>query len=195
MTKSALSKQKLSEETEKESFLRQQVFAVICTSCEPSMVVDSRTMVCEQFPSPVNAANPRQIGHCHRHESMELSFVSREEVISHLNGFAYPYGIVAKLFRHGGQAVQKEINKKNFGCRICLRRKQTKDTTVAVPESEASANPSGAEDHTDSSPLVSTLDCPLSQRPKEMPPLFNFNGMRSHLKAKWATCFVSVKKN
>jgi hypothetical protein len=115
---------------------------------------------------------------------MELSFVSLEEVTLHLNGFSYPYGIVAKFFRQGGQAVQREIDTKKFGCRICLRRKQAKDTAVAAPESEGSSRTVGGETHSDMGALVNILHCPLSQRPKEMPPLFSFNGLRSHLKAK-----------
>jgi len=112
---------------------------------------------------------------------MEISFVSEKEATSHLNGFAYPYRIATKLLQHGGKAVQKEIDKKNFGCRICLRRKQTKEITNV---SEDVANLTGGEDDADVNPFLSLLHCDLSERPAEMPSLFSFNGMRSHLKAK-----------
>src|SRR5258705_8484997 len=109
---------------------------------------------------------------------MEISFVSEKELTSHLNGFAYPYGLAAKFLQHGGKAVQKEIDKKNFGCRICLKRKQTEEIVDVSKEPtnpiEGDANP----------PVPDLLHCTLSERPEEMPPLFSFNGMRSHLKAK-----------
>jgi len=108
---------------------------------------------------------------------MEISFVSEKEVTSHLNGFAYPYGLAAKFLRHCGKAVQKEIDKKNFGCRICLKRKQTEEI---VNVSKELANSTEG----DVNPFLNLLHCTLSERPEEMPPLFSFNGMRSHLKAK-----------
>jgi hypothetical protein len=114
-----------------------------------------------------------QVGHCHRHDSMQISFLPRAEGMSYLNGFPLSCETVTKFFRQGGKAIQEEINMKKFGCRICLRKKQVNDTS-AVPGS--SANPAGDKDRD------VAQNCSQPKNPK--PPLFNFNGLRSHLKAK-----------
>jgi hypothetical protein len=106
---------------------------------------------------------------------MQLSFLPRDERMSYLNGFplSNSYGTVTKFFRQGGKAIQKEIDMRDFGCRICLRKKQINDTS-AIPGS--SANPAGNKDRD------VAQNCSQPKNPK--PPLFNFNGLRSHLKAK-----------
>lgn len=112
---------------------------------------------------------------------MEFTFLGLPETIQYLNGFKYPYGMVAKLFRQG-----KEIqDEKKFGCRFCLRRKQVNGTPANVPG--GSANITGNEDFTAEGfqrtmPLES---CVPLEKPKEIPTLFSFNGMRSHVKAKY----------
>ena len=114
---------------------------------------------------------------------MEFTFLGLPETIQYLNGFRYPYGMVAKLFRQG----KKIRDEKKFGCRICWRGKQVDNTPADVPG--GSANITGNEGCIEGTQRTMPLEsCIPLERPKEMPTLFSFNGMRSHLKAKYVLC-------
>ncbi|KAF8814728.1 hypothetical protein BYT27DRAFT_7205692 [Phlegmacium glaucopus] len=152
--------------------------AVLCTSCDPHMMLDSRSVV----------------GHCHRHDSMELSLaLSVNTVTSYLGGYPFTFGLAEKLMGSEGLTLlgKKAIESKNYGCRHCLRAKQVELAAAAAAEDECSGE---AGDR--NLELLEAVQVKLSttvsrmhdrgiEGPRNRPPaLFNFNGMRSHLKAK-----------
>jgi len=156
--------------------------AVLCTSCDPPMVLDSRSVV----------------DHCHRHDAMELSLTfSVDTIASYLGGYPFTFGVTEKLLGSARSFKgKKAIGRKNYGCRHCLRAKQVEPVAV-VPgvAAENEGNDGGGEEAGENeapeaievrlSTIVWTMHDRGIQGPKERPPpLFNFNGMRSHLKAK-----------
>ncbi|KAF9533430.1 hypothetical protein CPB83DRAFT_845249 [Crepidotus variabilis] len=167
-------------------------FAAVCTSCEPPMVVDSRSIV----------------GHSHRHDDMQLLFKLRvKQVEEYLGGLPYEHGLVEKfVYSNNTQAAstRREIAKKNYGCRHCLRIKQVEAAvsatnaaamiagestdTTAEPQAVSPAEPQAASEGTGQiqlSTVVHRLHEVQISGPREKPPaLFIFNGLRSHLKAK-----------
>ncbi|KDR80128.1 hypothetical protein GALMADRAFT_136670 [Galerina marginata CBS 339.88] len=180
------------------NYLLQVGHAAVCTSCEPCMVLDTRSLV----------------GHSHRHDDMQVSFPSMENILSYMGGFPYHHGLVQKLLGPGSlsNAGKKEIDRKNYGCRHCLREKQvqgaaaatiaaasssatenvggdtgathTQDTTVQQPSSSSKGQSASAE-HIELSIVVYRMHDVAIEGPLERPPpLFNFNGIRSHLKSK-----------
>lgn len=129
---------------------------------------------------------------------MELSLTSSVDTItSYLGGYPFTLGLTEKLMGPEGLSMKgkKAIGSKNYGCRHCLRAKQVEAATVA-PEVAARNEGGGGEEAGERNELpkavqvqLSTVACRMHDRgiqgPKERPPpLFNFNGMRSHLKAK-----------
>ncbi|KAF8183134.1 hypothetical protein BJ912DRAFT_928233 [Pholiota molesta] len=127
--------------------------AVKCTSCDPPIILDTRTIV----------------GHSHRHDNIQLTLPMLDDVCSYLGGYPYEHGVVAKFLGPTGISpdAKAEIEAKNFG--------YTGVTMVA----EAS-NP------IELASVVHRLHDTGIQGPLTKPPtpLFSFNGMRSHLKAK-----------
>jgi hypothetical protein len=122
---------------------------------------------------------------------MELSLTSPvDTIISYLGGYPFTLGLTEKLMGPEGLSMKgkKAIGSKNYGCRHCLRAKQV--------EPAAGNEGGGGEEAGERNELpkavqvqLSTIVCRMHDRgiqgPKERPPpLFNFNGMKSHLKAK-----------
>ncbi|CAA7269347.1 unnamed protein product [Cyclocybe aegerita] len=154
--------------------------AALCTSCDPPMVVDTRNI----------------IGHSHRHEEMQVDFTSDVEKISSLlGGYPYTFGLAKKLLGSDAvhaSAIKKEIDAKNFGCRHCLRTKQVTDAVATNPTTDAQANVASQVLTTTGAPggiELSTVahyshDLGIEGPKERPPPLFNLNGLRSHLKAK-----------
>ncbi|KAJ3515557.1 hypothetical protein NLJ89_g1681 [Agrocybe chaxingu] len=155
-------------------------FAALCTSCDPPMVVDTRNI----------------IGHSHRHEEMQVDFTSDvERISSFLGGYPYTFGLAKRLLNSDAvhaPTVKKQIDAKNFGCRHCLRTKQVTDAVVANPTIDAQVNVANQVSTTTGTPVgieLSTLahyshDLGIEGPKERPPPLFIFNGLRSHLKAK-----------
>ncbi|KAF8884933.1 hypothetical protein CPB84DRAFT_1964901 [Gymnopilus junonius] len=170
--------------------------AVVCMSCEPCMVLDSRSL----------------IGHSHRHDNMKVSFAS-EDILTCCGVFPYHHGLVQKLLGPLSYtaAGKKEIDKNNYGCRHCLRQKQSTEAAAAAAASSSPALGNGDSDSNQAAEQTSAQNPPLPLVPRggnkpelielsaiihhmhdlgiegpleKPPPLFNFNGMRSHLKAK-----------
>ncbi|KAH9478544.1 putative mannosyl-oligosaccharide alpha-1,2-mannosidase 1B [Psilocybe cubensis] len=193
--KKAVSALGFAEDRDGGNYLLQVGFALVCTSCDPSMVLDSRSI----------------IGHSHRHEDMQCSFTTPlDDIVGYMGGFPYEYGLVKKLLvpTTPPPIIKQEIDKKNYGCRHCLRDKQVKAAALAAAAStndDATANgaapgiPAAAIHPTSASANLAAMRGPQIQlsalvyRPHDLgvegphdkpPPLTNFNGMRSHLKSK-----------
>ncbi|KAF9051539.1 hypothetical protein BJ165DRAFT_1449516 [Panaeolus papilionaceus] len=89
-------------------------YAVICKSCDPPMVLDCRNM----------------IAHAHRHDSMEIEAnPGVHELNLFLGGFRYKYAWAGALLGPSSHSktVQADIQKKIYGCRHCMRKKQVQD--------------------------------------------------------------------
>jgi hypothetical protein len=123
---------------------------------------------------------------------MQLSLTDpHDKIASYLGEFPYEHGLVEKLLQRGGRSVQTEIAKKNFGCRHCLRLKQNQlATSMDLGSAPGEASNLVIQDSQSNrraervlSAMVSRVQV-LFEGPREKPPLFNFNGLRSHLKAK-----------
>lgn len=176
--------------------------AVVCTSCNPAMVVDTRNIVSNialsVFFSGINI--PVKIGHSHRHDDMQVKFETLQTVENYLGPHPYEYGVCKALLGPSSStpAAKAEIDRKNYGCRHCWREEQEKQAALAAAAASTDGAP-GA--HTvnaqetamdvdgnaqiDLGSVVSRLQEVGIAGPKERPPsLFSFNGMRSHLKAK-----------
>lgn len=140
----------------------------------------------------------QKVGHCHRHDAMELSFTfSVDTIVSYLGGYPFTFGLTEKLLGSARSSkVKKATGRKNYGCRHCLRAKQV-EPVAAVPgvAAENEGNDGGGEEAGKNeapqvtevrlSTVVRRMHDEGIQGPKERPPpLFNFNGMRSHMKAK-----------
>lgn len=144
---------------------------------------------------------------------MKVSF-ALEDAMSYCGGFPYRYGLVQKLLGPLSFSVagKREIDRKNYGCRHCHRQKQVTEAVAAAAPS-TSAHTSGdpasnrATEWTGAqNPLATPLpevqrkantelvelsaivyqmhDLGVEGPLEKPPPLFSFNGMRSHLKAK-----------
>jgi hypothetical protein len=131
---------------------------------------------------------------------MALSFESVEKLTSFLGGYPYEYGLVQKLLgpTSASADAKKEIERKNFGCRHCLRQKMEMEAAAAVatpstnqpsdvqpqdptpPMPKAHAKPTMIELKSLVYHMHDTTEGPL----EKPPPLYIFNGMRSHLKGK-----------
>jgi len=147
--------------------------AVLCTSCDPPMILDTRGMV----------------GHSHRHDAMELSLtLSVDKVASYLGGYPFSFGLTEKLMgpEHLTFLGKKAIESKNYGCRHCLRAKQVELATATENEGgDEEGGASNPESVVRLSKIAIAMHSQGIQGPREKPPpLFNFNGMISHLKAK-----------
>ncbi|KAF9568625.1 hypothetical protein CPC08DRAFT_702225 [Agrocybe pediades] len=166
------------EDREGANCLKGLGLAVICKSCDKDMVLDARSIA----------------GHSRRHEDMEISRPSLETVTEYLGGYPYQYGLAKSLSGFGGfsEGGKMEINRTNFGCRHCLRAKQ--ETEAAVASLQAGDAPASSANSAASAAVIvelstvarrmhdlgieGPLERPLTER------LFNFNGLRSHLKEK-----------
>ena len=133
---------------------------------------------------------------------MSLSFESIEKLTSFLGGYPYEYGLVQKLLGPTSTSVdaKQEIERKNFGCRHCLREKMEMEAVAAAAVAAASTNqPSDVQPQGPTSPTTKASARPTmielkalvyhmhdtTEGPLEKPPpLYSFNGMRSHLKGK-----------
>ena len=133
---------------------------------------------------------------------MELSLTfSVDTITSYLGGYPFTFGLTERLLGPEGLSIKgkKAIGSKNYGCRHCLRVKQVGPAAVApdvAAENEGDGSDAVSEEAGEGNePLnavqiqLSTIVCRMHDRgiqgPKERPPpLFNFNGMVSHLKAK-----------
>jgi hypothetical protein len=122
---------------------------------------------------------------------MQVSLTDPHDKIAfYLGEFPYEHGLVEKLLQRGGLLIQTEIDRKNFGCRHCLRLKQNQLATF-LDLSGAPGEVSMIQDSQSNrraerclSAMVRRAEV-LFEGPREKPPpLFNFNGLRSHLKAK-----------
>jgi len=124
---------------------------------------------------------------------MELTLtLSDDTITSYLGGYPFTFGLTEKLMGSEGLTMKgkKAIESKNYGCRHCLRVKQV-ELAAAASEKESSeeAGERIPEPLEAVQVKLSTMACRMHdlgiEGPKERPPpLFNFNGMRSHLKAK-----------
>lgn len=143
---------------------------------------------------------------------MQCSFTTPlDEIVGYMGGFPYEYGLVQKLLvlPTPSPAIKQEIDRKNYGCRHCLREKQVKEAALAAAAStneeastigtaQATAPATISATPSASAKLAAVNDpqiqlSALVYRPHELgvegphdkpPSLSNFNGMRSHLKAK-----------
>jgi hypothetical protein len=133
---------------------------------------------------------------------MALSFESVEKLASFLGGYPYEYGLVQKLLGPTSSSVdaKKEIERKNFGCRHCLRQKMEMEAAAAAAVATPSTNqPSDVQPQDPTPPMPKAHAKPTMIELKSLvyhmhdttegplekpPPLYIFNGMRSHLKGK-----------
>jgi len=182
--KSCLELSGYAEDRDGGNYLLKVGCGVVCNSCDLPMVIDSRNI----------------IGHCHRHNEMQVSFEPMEQLSSYLGGYRYEYGLVQKLMGPTSNSAntKKEIEWKNFGCRHCLRKKmEVEAATAAIASTNQNsefqgqtgpANPKQKDATKLTMVELSTLAYHMhdtTEGPLEKPPpLYNFNGMRSHLKAK-----------
>lgn len=95
-----------------------------------------------------------------------------------------------KLLKKGGRLVQTEIDKKNFGCRHCWRSKQNKISAstnldgASVETSPPVVHGSRAAEGIILQAMASRMQVDREGPREKPPPLFHFNGLRSHMKAK-----------
>lgn len=142
-----------------------------------------------------------KVGHSHRHDNIQLSLPMLDDVCSYLGGYPYEHGVVAKLLGPTGilPEAKAEIEAKNFGCRHCLRKAQL-DEAASADNNGTSDDASSAQ--TTGVTMVAETSNPIElasvvhrlhdtgiQGPLTKPPtpLFSFNGIRSHLKAKYVS--------
>jgi hypothetical protein len=144
--------------------------------------------------------NAVKIGHSHQHDDMQVKFETLQTVEKYLGPYPYEYGVCKTLLgpSHATPATKAEIDRKNYGCRHCLREEQEKQVALAAATAAIELNPGanvvdaqgaaiGVDGNAqiDLGSVVSRLQEVGIAGPKEQPPpLFSFNGMRSHLKAK-----------
>lgn len=103
---------------------------------------------------------------------MQLSLLSTEEADSLATHPLEP-GTCLKLLAKGTEAEDLR-GSKNYGCRRCIR----KSISLPAQPTDVDTNPESAES---AEPSISEgLKATTLGKPK----LFNFNGLRSHLKAK-----------
>lgn len=176
--------------------------AVVCTSCNPAMVIDTRNIV-RRFELTIICSMNNisvKIGHSHRHDDMQVNFETLQTVENYLGPHPYEYGVCKTLLgpSNATPTTKAEIDRKNYGCRHCLREEQEKQAALAAAAAPTDAAPDAhaADGHgalmdvdgnakIDLGSVVSRLQEVGIAGPKEQPPpLFSFNGMRSHLKAK-----------
>lgn len=134
---------------------------------------------------------------------MQLSLkFSIKDIITMMGGYPYEHGLVQKLlgslsFTNAGKAP---FDSKNYGCRHCLRAKQIEDPAGAAAAVAAAVENNEAIRDIDILSLVPevlrmNLSAWIGRLPGGFggliqgpalapPPLFNFNGLRSHLKGK-----------
>lgn len=135
---------------------------------------------------------------------MQCSFTTpHDDIVGYMGGFPYEYGLVQKLIGLSTPEpdIKQEIDRRNYGCRHCLREKQIADAAAAASANEGDNAAQAAPATTSAPPPAgsSAVKGPqielssLVHRPHDLgiegpqnrpPPLFIFNGMRSHLKAK-----------
>ncbi|KAF8960360.1 hypothetical protein BDZ97DRAFT_1834304 [Flammula alnicola] len=195
--KKCLSALEYAEDRDGGHYMLKSGIATVCTSCDPPMVMDTRNI----------------IGHSHRHDVMEVSFASLDKISSHLGGYPYEYGVAQKLLGTATLTVKgrAEIDKKNYGCRHCLRTRQVTEAAAAAAADDGKADDnlpidgSAAAEGSSTVPEVSSMgevvknirirvelstvvhrmhDVGIEGPMERPPPLFSFNGMRSHLKSK-----------
>lgn len=108
---------------------------------------------------------------------MRLSFKhSVAEMAGFLAGFPYESGLVERLLFGSGESIKKEIAAKNFGCRHCLAKsRKPLDIECTLWDWGPEWALSAIEKR--------TLEW-YSFASQEKFVLFDFNGLRSHLKAK-----------
>lgn len=186
---------KFPEDKDAGNYILSTGIAVVCTSCNPAMVVDTRNIVRHLEPLiTFSMTDPMvKIGHSHRHDDMQVKFEALQTVENYLGPHPYEYGVCKTLLGPSSAtlATKAEIDRKNYGCRHCLREEQEKQVALsaaavpAVAASDATATTMDVDDRIDLKSVVSRLEEVGLEGPKEQPrPLFSFNGMRSHLKAK-----------
>ena len=170
------------EQTKSGNNLRESDRTAVCKSCDPPILLEWKSIVSrtiKPFAWTINLFFPKiQIGHCHRHEDMQVAFYySVNDMAGFLAGFPYESGLVERLLLGSGESTKKEIAVKNFGCRHCLAKLR---------------NPPKIGDSSASNGLGGTYLSHVEQRTRELYPLasqekfvlFDFNGLRSHLKGK-----------
>ena len=132
----------------------------ICLSCDAAIVMDFQCLVCHNlFSSMVcSSLTKAQSFHCRRHEAMQVALPSEDEAQLKLH---YPFspGSYTKLSAKTLDVVELR-SKKIFGCRHCLK-----------------AATSGAAVISSNGAMPSTTQA--------SGPLMSFDGLVSHLKAKW----------
>ena len=132
---------------------------------------------------------------------MEISLESIEKLTFFLGGYPYEYGLTQSLLGPTSTSVdaKKEIERKNFGCRHCLRTKIGTEAAAAIVATASTNQPSDVQPQgptsttTEDSPKPTMIELKslvyhmhdTTEGPLEKPPpLYSFNGMRSHLKGK-----------
>jgi len=124
---------------------------------------------------------------------MQVSLTDPHDKIAfYLGGFPYEHGLVENLLQRGGRSVQTEVDRKNFGCRHCLRLKQNQLATFmdlgGAPGEVSNLVIQDLQSHGRAerflSAMVRRAEVLFEGPREEPPPMFNFNGLRSHLKAK-----------
>jgi hypothetical protein len=129
---------------------------------------------------------------------MEVALaLSVDKITSYLGGYPFTFGLTEQLLGPESLStkIKEAIESKNYGCRHCLRAKQVQPAFTAAVENEGGGGEE-AEATGERTPEHEAVQVQLSKTayrmhdlgiegPKEKPPpLFNFNGMISHLKAK-----------
>jgi len=120
---------------------------------------------------------------------MQVSFLTSLDTIeSYLGGFPYEYGLVSELTQRSASfanSIKRQIEKKNFGCRHCLRKNRESSMTISDSVPEVLQGVGGSSRYIELSAVAHRmLDLQIEGPRERPPPLYNFNGMRSHLKAK-----------
>jgi hypothetical protein len=105
-----------------------------------------------------------QIDHAQRHDNMQMSLLSVEEAAS-LSTRSFELGTCSKLLGPKLQA-KKFREKKNYGCQHCFHVTSVTGNSNATTDSKLDTSQ------------------PSKPRPLSDGRLFNFNGLRSHVKTK-----------
>jgi len=137
---------------------------VFCKSCDPPIMLPSKSVV----------------GHSHRHDSaMELMGCYSLDMALYAESPRPVWGLAQKLLGLSNKAKSaREL--KNYGCSHCLNKKREE----ALPPIPVAGGASSATS-TDVQPQTQASTSEDVDAKSKLPqPLFNFNGMRSHLKAK-----------
>ncbi|TFK34477.1 hypothetical protein BDQ12DRAFT_738215 [Crucibulum laeve] len=153
---------------------------VECTSCNLPMVLHMNSV----------------LGHCHRHNNMELREIPNSEATKKLE-YPFNFGLAQKLVSLSPK-MASAIEMKNYGCRHCLGKSKVREEKVALAHDqercEGKLVDGQGELNTDTITIAvdaqkdedKAKEKAKPEKPLEIkkPNLFIFNGIRSHLKAK-----------